>query len=119
MIISPPQPGAVLITGITPQEAREKGEKRSRFRQTHSCAVYRSKTCVVGYYNNVRFDDEVTRNIFYRNFYDPYARAGSMIIHVGIYWMSCAPVMRCAFRRELTGRKTTTARPLPGTFNPK
>jgi exodeoxyribonuclease-1 len=29
-------------------------------------------TCVVGY-NNIRFDDEVTRNIFYRNFYDPYA----------------------------------------------
>ncbi|MDK9371811.1 exodeoxyribonuclease I, partial [Lelliottia sp. V106_10] len=28
-------------------------------------------TCVVGY-NNVRFDDEVTRNIFYRNFIDPY-----------------------------------------------
>jgi exonuclease I len=27
---------------------------------------------VVGY-NNIRFDDEVTRNIFYRNFYDPYA----------------------------------------------
>lgn len=30
------------------------------------------QTCIVGY-NNVRFDDEVTRNIFYRNFYDPYA----------------------------------------------
>lgn len=24
-------------------------------------------------YNNIRFDDEVSRNIFYRNFYDPYA----------------------------------------------
>ena len=30
------------------------------------------QNCIVGY-NNVRFDDEVTRNIFYRNFYDPYA----------------------------------------------
>jgi exodeoxyribonuclease-1 len=30
------------------------------------------KTCILGY-NNVRFDDEVTRNILYRNFYDPYA----------------------------------------------
>jgi len=29
-------------------------------------------TCIVGY-NNIRFDDEVSRNIFYRNFYDPYA----------------------------------------------
>nr|MDT0252067.1 exodeoxyribonuclease I [Endozoicomonas sp.] len=25
-------------------------------------------------YNSLRFDDEVTRNILYRNFYDPYAR---------------------------------------------
>ncbi len=50
------------------QEAREK-EKRSRLRQTHSCAV-RSKTCVVGY-NNVRFDDEVTRNIFITAFTIP------------------------------------------------
>ncbi|WCF12846.1 exonuclease domain-containing protein [Edwardsiella piscicida] len=29
-------------------------------------------TCVVGY-NNIRFDDEVSRNLFYRNFFDPYA----------------------------------------------
>ena len=28
-------------------------------------------TCIVGY-NNVRFDDEVTRYGFYRNFIDPY-----------------------------------------------
>lgn len=104
-----PQPGAVLITGITPQEAREKGENEAAFARRIHALFTVPKTCVVGY-NNVRFDDEVTRNIFYRNFYDPYARAGSMIIHVGIYWMSCAPVMRCA-RRELTGRKTTTARP--------
>jgi len=30
-------------------------------------------TCGVGY-NTLRFDDEVTRNTLYRNFYDPYAR---------------------------------------------
>ena len=30
-------------------------------------------TCWVGY-NTLRFDDEVTRNSLYRNFYDPYAR---------------------------------------------
>jgi len=30
-------------------------------------------TCVVGY-NSIRFDDEVTRNTLYRNFFDPYTR---------------------------------------------
>jgi exodeoxyribonuclease-1 len=30
-------------------------------------------TCGVGY-NSLRFDDEVTRQLLYRNFYDPYAR---------------------------------------------
>ena len=30
-------------------------------------------TCCVGF-NSIRFDDEFTRNLLYRNFYDPYAR---------------------------------------------
>src|SRR5690606_3676804 len=30
-------------------------------------------TCGVGY-NSLRFDDNFTRNLLYRNFYDPYAR---------------------------------------------
>ena len=30
-------------------------------------------TCALGY-NSLRFDDEVTRHLLYRNFYDPYAR---------------------------------------------
>ncbi|MCJ7974120.1 MAG: exodeoxyribonuclease I, partial [Candidatus Zinderia insecticola] len=28
-------------------------------------------TCIIGY-NNINFDDEITRNLFYRNFFDPY-----------------------------------------------
>lgn len=67
-----PQPEAVLITGITPQMAHARGENEADFaRRIHSLFTV-PNTCVVGY-NNVRFDDEVTRNIFYRNFYDPYA----------------------------------------------
>jgi len=67
-----PQPQAVMITGITPQEALAKGDNEAAFaRRIHDLFTV-PKTCVVGY-NNVRFDDEVTRNIFYRNFYDPYA----------------------------------------------
>lgn len=67
-----PQPEAVLITGITPQEARAKGDNEAAFAKRIHDIFTVPETCVVGY-NNVRFDDEVTRNIFYRNFYDPYA----------------------------------------------
>ena len=67
-----PQPGAVMITGITPQIAREKGDNEAAFAKRIHDIFTVPETCVVGY-NNVRFDDEVTRNVFYRNFYDPYA----------------------------------------------
>ncbi|EOU9606100.1 exodeoxyribonuclease I [Cronobacter dublinensis] len=67
-----PQPEAVLITGITPQVALARGENEAEFARRIHALFTEPKTCVVGY-NNVRFDDEVTRNIFYRNFYDPYA----------------------------------------------
>nr|WP_249331849.1 exodeoxyribonuclease I [Cronobacter sakazakii] len=67
-----PQPEAVLITGITPQVTRARGENEAEFARRIHALFTVPKTCVVGY-NNVRFDDEVTRNIFYRNFYDPYA----------------------------------------------
>ncbi|WP_039058562.1 exodeoxyribonuclease I [Enterobacter sp. Bisph1] len=66
-----PQPEAVLITGITPQIARARGENEAAFAKRIYDLFTVPGTCVLGY-NNVRFDDEVTRNIFYRNFYDPY-----------------------------------------------
>ncbi|UUE38197.1 exodeoxyribonuclease I [Pectobacterium aroidearum] len=67
-----PEPEAVMITGITPQVALAKGVNEAEFaRQVHD-AFSVPGTCIMGY-NNIRFDDEVSRNIFYRNFYDPYA----------------------------------------------
>ncbi|MCX8956410.1 exodeoxyribonuclease I [Erwinia psidii] len=66
-----PQPQAVMITGITPQEARSKGINEAAFTRRIHQLFSEPGTCVVGY-NNVRFDDEVTRNLMYRNFYDPY-----------------------------------------------
>ena len=68
-----PAPQACLITGITPQEALEKGICEAEFIKQIHHEFSRSNTCVVGY-NNIRFDDEVTRYTLYRNFYDPYAR---------------------------------------------
>ena len=68
-----PHPEACLVTGITPQEALEKGLcERDFFREIH-LQISTPNTCTLGY-NNIRFDDEVIRHGFYRNFYDAYAR---------------------------------------------
>jgi len=67
-----PEPEAVLITGITPQQAAREGVTEAEFARRVHAMFSVPDTCILGY-NNVRFDDEVTRNIFYRNFYDPYA----------------------------------------------
>lgn len=68
-----PHPDACLITGITPQLVDQKGVCEAEFIALIHEQLARPNTCTVGY-NNLRFDDEVTRNCLYRNFYDPYAR---------------------------------------------
>jgi len=68
-----PQPDACVVTGITPQEAEQKGVCEAEFIGLIHQQLARPQTCTVGY-NNIRFDDEVTRNLLYRNFFDPYAR---------------------------------------------
>jgi exodeoxyribonuclease-1 len=68
-----PQPAACLITGITPQIALERGLPEPEFAERVHQAMSRAGTCSVGY-NNFRFDDEVSRFLFWRNFFDPYAR---------------------------------------------
>lgn len=66
-----PEPESVLITGITPQQALRDGIKEAEFASRIHQIFTVPNTCIMGY-NNVQFDDEVSRNIFYRNFYDPY-----------------------------------------------
>ncbi len=68
-----PQPMACLITGITPQIASERGLPENRFAERIHELMSQPDTCSVGF-NNFRFDDEVTRHLFWRNFFDPYAR---------------------------------------------
>lgn len=68
-----PHPEACLITGITPQLAAKRGVCEAEFAALIHQQLAESGTCGVGY-NSIRFDDEVTRNLLYRNFYDPYAR---------------------------------------------
>lgn len=68
-----PNIDACLITGITPQEALEKGAPEPEFIAKVHAEFMQPGTCGAGY-NSIRFDDEVTRHCLYRNFYDPYAR---------------------------------------------
>ncbi len=68
-----PQPGACLVTGITPQQTLRDGMIEAEFSRQIFAAMSEPNTCVAGY-NSIRFDDEVSRYLFYRNFYDPYAR---------------------------------------------
>lgn len=68
-----PHPEACLITGITPQLARNEGICEAEFFAEIERELSRPNTCAVGY-NSLRFDDEVTRYGLYRNLYDPYAR---------------------------------------------
>lgn len=68
-----PQPEACCVTGITPQLALQKGVCEAEFIRLIHTQMAEANTCTVGY-NNLRFDDEVTRNLLYRNFFDPYER---------------------------------------------
>ena len=69
----PPQPGACLITGITPQQAEREGVIEADFAARVHEQLALPGTCGVGY-NSLRFDDEVTRQMLYRNFFEPYGR---------------------------------------------
>ena len=68
-----PNPEAALITGITPQLCQQKGLPEVEFMRRILAQFSAPETCVIGY-NNIRFDDEITRYALYRNFFDPYAR---------------------------------------------
>lgn len=71
-----PDPESVLITGITPQQALERGVPEYEFARRIEAELAHEGTVGVGY-NSIRFDDEVTRHLFWRNLIDPYAREWS------------------------------------------
>jgi exodeoxyribonuclease-1 len=68
-----PHPEAVLITGITPQRMQREGLREAEFAARVHELMSEPGTCSVGY-NSLRFDDAFTRNLLYRNFFDPYER---------------------------------------------
>ena len=77
-----PSPQAALITGLTPQMIASGYDQNGQKIETHNenwfinkigYQLSKANTCTIGY-NNLSFDDEVTRNLLYRNFRDPYER---------------------------------------------
>ena len=68
-----PDPASCLITGITPQLAFERGVSEREFAARIEAEMARPGTISVGY-NTIRFDDEFTRFLFWRNLIEPYAR---------------------------------------------
>jgi len=68
-----PHPQAALITGLTPQLCNQRGLAEVEFCRRIASRFSQAQSCVLGY-NSLRFDDEMTRYSFYRNFIDPYAR---------------------------------------------
>ncbi|MDO6747913.1 exodeoxyribonuclease I [Gilvimarinus sp. 1_MG-2023] len=68
-----PKPMACLVTGLSPFKAQQEGLSERDFVARIHQELSAPGTCGVGY-NSIRFDDEVTRFSFYRNFYDPYER---------------------------------------------
>ncbi|MFZ6760268.1 exodeoxyribonuclease I [Undibacterium sp. Ji50W] len=68
-----PDPQSCLITHITPQTCLERGLPEHEFAARIEQALSQTGTIGVGY-NTIRFDDEITRFMFWRNLIDPYAR---------------------------------------------
>ena len=68
-----PEPEACLVTGITPQLCAERGLPEHQFAHQINAALGEPGTVGVGY-NSIRFDDEVTRHLLWRNLLDPYER---------------------------------------------
>ena len=68
-----PDPESCLLTGITPQHCLQLGVAEQAFAAAIEQQLARPGTVGVGY-NSIRFDDEVTRHLFWRNLIDPYAR---------------------------------------------
>ena len=66
-----PSPGAINVTGITPQQTLLDGLSEADFCRYADEEIFTPETIAVGY-NTVRFDDEFMRATWWRNFYDPY-----------------------------------------------
>ncbi len=68
-----PAPMACAVTGLGPRRAQALGTGEAEFAAAVLEELSRPGTCAIGY-NSLRFDDEVTRHLLWRNLYEPYGR---------------------------------------------
>jgi exodeoxyribonuclease I len=68
-----PEIEACKITGIGPEAALRDGLPEYEFADRVQAQMAQAQSCSVGY-NSMRFDDEISRHLFWRNFVDPYER---------------------------------------------
>ena len=68
-----PHPIACLITGLTPQFCLQNGHKEHLFAELVHAEMAQPNTTSAGY-NSMRFDEEFTRQLLWRNAYPPYER---------------------------------------------
>jgi len=66
-----PSPEALMVTGITPQQTHTDGYTEAEFARLLNEEICTPNTITVGF-NNIRFDDEFVRHLFWRTFHDPY-----------------------------------------------
>jgi len=66
-----PSPEALMVTGITPQQTVGDGMSEADFATLLYDEIFTPDTVTVGF-NNIRFDDEFIRALFWRTFRDPY-----------------------------------------------
>jgi exodeoxyribonuclease-1 len=66
-----PDPDAILVTGITPQQTIADGLTEAEFLKLFFDEIVTPDTVFLGF-NSIRFDDEFMRFLLYRNFYDAY-----------------------------------------------
>ncbi|QJC37048.1 exodeoxyribonuclease I [Enterobacteriaceae endosymbiont of Donacia vulgaris] len=67
-----PDPKSIIIHNISPYLVNFKGLKENKFAQYINKIFLYPNTCILGY-NNINFDDEFSKFLFYRNFYDAYS----------------------------------------------
>ena len=87
-----PDPESCLLTGITPQQCAAEGLPEREFAAAIEAQLAEPGTVGVGY-NTIRFDDEVTRHLFWRNLIDPYGREWQN----GCGRWDLLDVVRCAY----------------------
>lgn len=66
-----PSPGALMVTGVTPQQTVADGYTEAQFARIFAEEIATPDTIMLGF-NSIRFDDEFMRAFLWRNYYDPY-----------------------------------------------